>query len=120
MEVGMENPLTLRPSLLDPKGLDPRGEGENPLYFPDLLLDELEVSLFASHPGLDLEAFFRAPLGHKDAVVHRQEVARDLEAHPLAQAFRAFFQAMEALRKRLGLAKEARHPWQKRLYALLC
>ena len=53
-------------------------------------------------------------------MVHRQEVARDLEAHPLAQAFRAFFQAMEALRKRLGLAKEARHPWQKRLYTLLC
>jgi hypothetical protein len=46
-------------------------------------------------------------------------VAQDLEAEPLAQAFRTFFRGMEHMRKGLELAEGARHPWQKRLYFLL-
>jgi len=108
-----------RPSLLGPEGPLEEGERGVPAHFQDLHLDELEAALFAPHGGMGLEAIFRRPLQNGKAVVHRQRVAQDLEAEPLAQAFRTFFRGMENMRKGLGLAEAARHPWQKRLYFLL-
>ena len=78
----------------------PRGRGRGlPAHFRDLHLDELEAAPFAPHGGMGLEAIFRRPLQDGKAVVHRPRVAQDLEAEPLAQAFRTFFWGMESMRK---------------------
>jgi hypothetical protein len=77
-----------------------RGRGRGlPAHFRDLHLDELQAAPLAPHGGMGLEAIFRRPLQDGKAVVHRQRVAQDLEAEPLAQAFRTFFRGTESMRK---------------------
>ncbi|GAB5602294.1 DNA mismatch repair protein MutS [Thermus sp. FJN-A] len=111
----MEQREALSPTLL---GHEIPSPGDVPGYFRDLLLSQLERDIFAAHPGMGLEALFRTPLPAKGGVVHRQQVARELEKEGLGRAFRGYFRAMEAVRAWLGLGEKARHPWQARLHFL--
>ncbi len=110
----MEKAEGVSPSLLG----SAQGPEEAPAHLKDLLLDELGKELFAAHPGMSLEEVFRRPLREREGVLHRQQVARDLEGKGLSAAFHHYFRAVEGVRVRLKRAAQARHPWQARLYFL--
>jgi len=114
----MNDGLAVTPSLLQPAHGPWPPQREQPSYFRDFLLDELESVLFGSQAGFGLERVFRSPLADTSAVEHRQSVARDLEREPLAQSFRTLFQRMDAMRARLDRSRRASHPWQRRLFHL--
>ncbi len=89
------------PGILYP-GPAPDEVGEDPEYFGDLRLDDVEASIASGREGYRLEPFFRARCPDVATVAYRQDVFRDLEDQGTAQAVRAFAAGMEETRRCLS------------------
>jgi len=92
--------MTKHPSILFVDA--PVDEAEEPCarpdFFADLNLDQVVDAVMAGHGRYELEPFFYQPLHTVDAVVYRQEVARDLEDEDLLARIIAFSDAMRTVR----------------------
>ncbi len=103
---------------LDSRRTDDTETGERPDYFVDLNLDQIVAAVIAGHDDYGLEPLFLRPLHSADAVVYRQEVARDLEDATLFARIAAFTDAITAMRSELALSAKMRHAPQSQRWHL--
>ncbi len=89
------------------------GQIEQPAYFRDLNLDQVEAALFEGRADYGLEPLFRQTLLSEDEMRHRHAVFRDLEDAELAQALREFAVSLSAIRGDLARIEPQRHRWQR-------
>jgi len=95
------------------------GEGQidQPAYFHDLNLDQVERGLLEGRAGYGLEPFFRQTLISKEQIAHRHAVFRDLEDDDLAQALRQFATSLSGIRQAFAAIDGQHHRWHR---ARLC
>jgi hypothetical protein len=85
-------------------GPDSHETPETPACFRDLHLDRVVGAIADGWKEYDLAPFFHTPLPDVEAVVYRQEVARELERDDVMNAVRAFAAAMRVVRAHLEQA----------------
>jgi DNA mismatch repair protein MutS len=74
-----------------------------PACFPDLMLDRVVASVVSGREEYRLSGYFFQPLHDVDAVVFRQEVMRDVDRDPVAEALETFAESMRSMRRHLGV-----------------
>jgi DNA mismatch repair protein MutS len=106
---------------LDPPGDEAAGDAVagdaserdgRPDFFGDLNLDQVVDAVTAGYDQYKLDALFCRPLHSADAVVFRQEVARDLEDASLFRRVSAFAEAMRSIRSEVRLSAATRNVHQ--------
>jgi hypothetical protein len=65
-------------------------ESLEPVFFPDLNLDQIVASVTAGKDEYTLTPFFYSPMNELDAVSYRQEVFQDLERPAVYELVTAF------------------------------
>jgi DNA mismatch repair protein MutS len=92
--------MTAQPSILflDARGDEAAEPCERPEFFADLNLDEVVDAVTAGHRRHGLEPFYFRPLRTVDAILYRQEVARDLEDMHLLARIAAFSDTLRSVR----------------------
>lgn len=83
-----------------------------PDFFVDLNLDQIIDTITAGYDEYTLRPFFYRPLRTVDAVVHRHEVAQDLEDPGLFERIGAFAHELRSMRSDLVLSAKMRDPYQ--------
>jgi len=101
-------------SILSPGNVDRQddGEGEQPDWFADLLLDRLVTAVTEGYADHRLEPFFRRPLRDPAAIRYRQDVMRDVAREDVADACRAFSSAMRRVRGMLGQDRTVEYSYE--------
>lgn len=84
-----------------------------PPFFADLNLDQIVDAVTADKQDYDLKPFFYTPLRDPDAILYRQEVARDLENETILGAIRTFAHQMSTMRRYLVLANKLDYPYHQ-------
>ncbi|GAP06860.1 mismatch repair ATPase [Anaerolinea thermolimosa] len=74
-----------------------------PVYFPDLNLDQAVKEIVSGRQDYRLKPFFYTPLHDIDQILYRQEVGKDLENPLLIKEVQAFAEQMVLARRYLGL-----------------
>lgn len=107
-------------SILFPDGRDLPGDEARaePECFRDLALGRVVESMAAGRQEYDLVPFFHLPLRDPDAVLHRQEVMRDLERRPVRQALQAFAERMRSARRCLDSASRSSYALERQRWQL--
>ena len=107
-------------SILFPSATAPaRGENrEVPACFRDLGLDQVVQAVTAGRDEYDLAPLFCAPLDDLDAIAYRQEVFRDVETDPVAQAIRTFARRMKAMRDDLERSRKRYYRYERERWFL--
>lgn len=85
-----------------------------PPYFADLALDQVVAAAVRGREEYELAPLFLDGLSDRDAVLFRQEVARELEDRDLAAEVRAFAEGMRRTREHLERARKLRNAFQRR------
>ena len=104
-------------SVLYPEGTVEEPE-EAPGFFRDLNLDQVVENLVAGREEYNLAPFFSQPLRSVGEIRFRQEVFRDLEKPPVAEAVKEFAAQMQTVRSCLQMAQKVYHPLQKQAWFL--
>jgi hypothetical protein len=91
---------------------------EVPGFFRDLSLDRIVGLVTAGRDDYHLAPFFYAPLTDLDDIAWRQEIMRDLESLPLAQAVAAFAQRMRTMRLDVARSAERHDAHEQQLWFL--
>lgn len=105
--------------LFDAMAFDPSEEArEEPVFFPDLNLDQVIEAITAAKEEYDLKPFFYLPLKDVRQIRYRHDVFRDLEDPSLAACIRSFAQRMRAMREHLSRAQKLYYNYQKKRWFL--
>jgi len=98
-------------SILHPPGKEP-GEAAptDADLLRDLNLDQVFAAAAAECKDYDVGDYYRAPPADPETVAYRQEVMRDLEQTAVAEAVRAFAEAMHRMRALAALAAKLECP----------
>jgi len=74
-----------------------------PDFFTELNLDQIVQAVTPGKERYNLKSFFYTPLNNVDAILYRQETARDLENKILKEAINSFAQKMIFMRRYLSM-----------------
>ncbi|WP_237478618.1 MutS-related protein [Lichenibacterium dinghuense] len=107
-----------RCSLLWHDGRIPAEDDPQPAWFHDLALDQLVASLTAGREFHDLAPLYHRHLLTSEAVIHRQDAMRDIEAEGTAAACEAFATAMRRTRDAFARTEKRYHELQKQRFLL--
>ncbi|HUZ32688.1 MAG TPA: DNA mismatch repair protein MutS [Xanthobacteraceae bacterium] len=88
-------------------------QGEVPACFADLNLDQLVQAITTDWAEYDLKPFFYVPLSRVAAIMHRQEVMRDLERPAVLDSIKAFAEKLRSVRAHLMQAGKLHYKRQK-------
>ncbi len=77
-----------------------------PEFFTDLNLDQIVHAVTHGKEGYNLKPFFYTPLNNVDAILYRQETARNLENKELKKAVESFSRKMILMRRYLSLIEK--------------
>ncbi len=94
------------PSILFIKEIPNIDTAAQPLYFPDLNLDQIVDTITARKSDYNLKPFFFTPLTDPDTIVYRQDVFRDIHDLNLLAGLKSFAENMVQVRRYLGLVEK--------------
>jgi hypothetical protein len=89
-----------------------------PAFFADLHLDQIVAAATAGRDEYELAELYHQPLRTAAEVRYRQEVVADLDREPVRDAVTSFAEAMQTMRRQLGLAGRVRHSLQRQRWSL--
>ena len=93
--------------LFEKPGSEPAGEmSELPVFYVDLNLDQIIDTVTAGREEYNLKPFFYTPLNDINAIMYRQETARELENKYLLDAVNSFSQKMIVMRRYLVMIEK--------------
>ena len=79
---------------------------EPPVFFVDLNLDQIINTVTAGREAYNLKPFFYTTLNKVDAIIYRQEIARDLENKELLAGIKSFAGKMIVMRRYLTMIEK--------------
>ncbi|CAN7338105.1 DNA mismatch repair protein MutS [Rhizobium sp. LjRoot258] len=94
------------------------GQSHQPECFTDLNLDQIVASITIGYEEYDLKPFFHSALTDCDAIVYRQEIARDVEDAEVSAVIKAFAAGMRAVRGNFEEIGKLHYDLQKRAVLL--
>lgn len=98
---------------LNPADRPPDDSIQQPGFFIDLNLDQVVDAITAGRQEYNLKPFYYTPLASLEAILYRQEVARDLEDRALLDSIDAFAGKMIIMRRYLAMITKLYYPRHK-------
>lgn len=89
-----------------------------PDFIRDLNIDQIVGSITMGRDEYNLTPFFYRLLSDQDAVVHRQQIFRELDTPQLDDIVRSFADSMQTMRSHLRFAAKVHYTYQKERWFL--
>lgn len=101
------------PSILFINEISDIDKATQPLYFPDLNLDQVVDTITTRKNDYNLKPFFYTPIADLDLITYRQEVFGDLSDQKLLSGLKMFAESMIQVRRYLGLVEKLDYHYHK-------
>ncbi len=99
------------------EGMNKETPGQ-PVFFPDLNLDQIIESITRVKEEYNLKPFFYIPLTSVDAIKYRHEIFRDFENGELFENIRVFERKIRLMREYLAQSEKLYYKYQKESWFL--